>query len=148
MIFLNSDAASYISGENVNTDGGTISGLTTGTITLPYDPEALLNQALDNVSGLPFSVPTASPQHDDGEPGPVRVTGPDHVHGPAAQRVGGRGHGFERGERLARRHPHLRPRVVRVGAHLERGAVGRVEPEHAARARARRGRRRCGARSA
>jgi len=48
MIFLNSDAASYISGENVNTDGGTISGLTTGTITLPYDPEALLNQALDN----------------------------------------------------------------------------------------------------
>ena len=34
MIFLNSDAASYISGENVNTDGGTISGLTTGTITI------------------------------------------------------------------------------------------------------------------
>ena len=47
MIFLNSDAASYISGENMNTDGGTVSGLTTGTITLPYDPEALLNQALD-----------------------------------------------------------------------------------------------------
>jgi hypothetical protein len=34
MIFLNSDAASYISGENVNTDGGTVSGLTTGTITV------------------------------------------------------------------------------------------------------------------
>jgi len=32
MIFLNSDAASYISGENLNTDGGTVSGLTTGTI--------------------------------------------------------------------------------------------------------------------
>ena len=34
MIFLNSDAASYISGENLNTDGGTVSGLTTGTITI------------------------------------------------------------------------------------------------------------------
>jgi NAD(P)-dependent dehydrogenase (short-subunit alcohol dehydrogenase family) len=34
MIFLNSDAASYISGENLNTDGGTVSGLTTGTITV------------------------------------------------------------------------------------------------------------------
>ena len=34
MIFLNSDAASYISGENVNTDGGTISGITTGQVKL------------------------------------------------------------------------------------------------------------------
>jgi len=47
MIFLNSDAATYISGENLNTDGGTISGLTTGTITLPYDPEALLNMQVE-----------------------------------------------------------------------------------------------------
>ena len=30
MIFLNSDAASYISGENLNTDGGTVSAITTG----------------------------------------------------------------------------------------------------------------------
>lgn len=34
MIFLNSDAASYISGENINTDGGTISGIATGSVKL------------------------------------------------------------------------------------------------------------------
>ncbi|MFN8027329.1 MAG: SDR family oxidoreductase [Acidimicrobiia bacterium] len=34
LIFLNSDAAPYISGENVNTDGGTMSGIMTGTITV------------------------------------------------------------------------------------------------------------------
>jgi NAD(P)-dependent dehydrogenase (short-subunit alcohol dehydrogenase family) len=45
MIFLNSDAASYISGENVNTDGGTVSAMTTGRLVLDFDPEALgLNQ--------------------------------------------------------------------------------------------------------
>jgi NAD(P)-dependent dehydrogenase (short-subunit alcohol dehydrogenase family) len=44
MIFLNSDAASYIAGENVNTDGGTVSAMTTGRLVLDFDPEALLNQ--------------------------------------------------------------------------------------------------------
>ena len=45
MIFLNSDAASYISGENVNTDGGTVAAMTTGRLVLDFDPEALgLNQ--------------------------------------------------------------------------------------------------------
>jgi NAD(P)-dependent dehydrogenase (short-subunit alcohol dehydrogenase family) len=44
MIFLNSDAASYISGENVNTDGGTISAITTGRIVLDFDPEAFAAQ--------------------------------------------------------------------------------------------------------
>ncbi len=34
MIFLNSDAASYIAGENINTDGGTISGMATGKIVI------------------------------------------------------------------------------------------------------------------
>jgi NAD(P)-dependent dehydrogenase (short-subunit alcohol dehydrogenase family) len=33
MIFLNSPAASYISGENVNTDGGTLGAMTTGRLT-------------------------------------------------------------------------------------------------------------------
>jgi NAD(P)-dependent dehydrogenase (short-subunit alcohol dehydrogenase family) len=34
MIFLNSRAASYVSGENVNTDGGTITSMATGQLTL------------------------------------------------------------------------------------------------------------------
>jgi hypothetical protein len=41
MIFLNSDAASYISGENVNTDGGTVAAMTTGRLVLDFDPEML-----------------------------------------------------------------------------------------------------------
>jgi NAD(P)-dependent dehydrogenase (short-subunit alcohol dehydrogenase family) len=41
MIFLNSRAASYISGENLNTDGGTISAITTGQLVLDFDPESL-----------------------------------------------------------------------------------------------------------
>jgi NAD(P)-dependent dehydrogenase (short-subunit alcohol dehydrogenase family) len=44
MIFLNSDAASYIAGENVNTDGGTVSAMTTGRLVLDFDPETLLNK--------------------------------------------------------------------------------------------------------
>ncbi len=41
MIFLNSDAASYISGENVNTDGGTVSAITTGRLVLEFDASML-----------------------------------------------------------------------------------------------------------
>jgi NAD(P)-dependent dehydrogenase (short-subunit alcohol dehydrogenase family) len=41
MIFLNSRAASYITGENLNTDGGTINALATGQLTLDFDPTSL-----------------------------------------------------------------------------------------------------------
>ena len=41
MIFLNSRAASYISGENLNTDGGTIHSIATGQLELNFDPESL-----------------------------------------------------------------------------------------------------------
>lgn len=42
MIFLNSRAASYIAGENVKTDGGTINALATGQLTMDFDPAAEL----------------------------------------------------------------------------------------------------------
>jgi NAD(P)-dependent dehydrogenase (short-subunit alcohol dehydrogenase family) len=42
MIFLNSQAASYIAGENVKTDGGTINALATGQLTMDFDPAAEL----------------------------------------------------------------------------------------------------------
>ncbi len=41
MIFLNSRAASYISGENLNTDGGTMNALATGQLTMDFDPTSL-----------------------------------------------------------------------------------------------------------
>lgn len=45
MIFLNSPAASYIAGENLNTDGGTIAGITTGKIELNFDPASILENS-------------------------------------------------------------------------------------------------------
>jgi len=41
MIYLNSRAASYISGENLNTDGGTMTAMATGQLTLDFDPASL-----------------------------------------------------------------------------------------------------------
>ena len=39
MIFLNSRAASYVSGENFITDGGTVAALMTGNLSMSFDQQ-------------------------------------------------------------------------------------------------------------
>ena len=69
MIFLNSDAASYISGENVNTDGGTVSAMTTGPSRARLRPRNPAQQLARHQL----------------EPGRVRVARRDQGRGPAPQ---------------------------------------------------------------